>query len=116
MKKIKINRTRKIVLRKLNLKTDVSKKYLNWMNDKEIQQYTEQKYNKHSITDIRNFVKEKNKSKTELLYGIFLNEYKLNTHIGNIKIGQINFRHKSAEIIILLEKKIMGKRLHNFGN
>ena len=110
MKKIKINRTRKIVLKKLNLKTDVSKKYLNWMNDKEIQQYTEQKYNKHSITDIRNFVKEKNKSKTELLYGIFLNEHKLNTHIGNIKIGQINFRHKSAEISYFIgEKKLWGK-------
>lgn len=110
MKKTKINRTRKIVLRKLNLKTDISKKYLNWMNDKEIQQYTEQKYNKHSITDIRNFVTEKNKSKNELLYGIFLNEHKLNAHIGNIKIGKINFRHKNTEISYLIGKKNYGEK------
>ena len=62
----------KIILRKLNLTKDISKKYLTWMNDLEVNKYTEQKYKKHSITKIRKFVKEKNKSKNEFLYGIFL--------------------------------------------
>ena len=63
---------KKITLRKLNLKKDISKKYLNWMNDLEIHKYTEQKYTKHSLTNLRKFVREKNKSKNEFLYGIFL--------------------------------------------
>ena len=51
-----------ITLRKLNLKKDISKKYLNWMNDLEVHKYTEQKYAKHSLINIRKFVREKNKS------------------------------------------------------
>ena len=62
----------KIILKRLNLNKDISKKYQNWMNSPEIQQYTEQKNTKHSLTDIKKFVKEKNKSKNEFLYGIFL--------------------------------------------
>ena len=62
----------KIILRKLNLKKDISKKYQNWMNDLEVHKYTEQKYTKHSLINIRKFVREKNKSKNEFLYGIFL--------------------------------------------
>jgi hypothetical protein len=66
-----------IILRKLNLKKDISKKYQKWMNDFEVHKYTEQKYKRHSILDIRNFVKEKNKDKTEFLFGIFLKKKKL---------------------------------------
>ena len=96
-----------IILRKLNLKKDISKKYQKWMNDFEVHKYTEQKYKRHSILDIRNFVKEKNKDKTEFLFGIFLKKKNLNTHIGNIKLGFINYRHKTAEISYFIGEKNM---------
>ena len=67
MKKIK-----SIILRKLNLKSDISKRYQEWMNDLEVTKFTEQKYKKHSLKDIRNIVREKNNSKNEFLYGIFV--------------------------------------------
>ena len=60
------------------------------MNDFEVHKYTEQKYKRPSILDIRNFVKEKNKDKTEFLFGIFLKKKNLNTHIDNIKLEFIN--------------------------
>ena len=41
------------------------------MNDFEVHKYTEQKYVKHSLANIRKFVIEKNNSKKEFLYGIF---------------------------------------------
>ena len=37
-----------IILKKLNLKKDISNKYQNWMNDFEVHKYTEQKYKKHN--------------------------------------------------------------------
>ena len=100
----------KIILRKLNLKKDISKKYQNWMNDLEVHKYTEQKYTKHSLINIRKFVREKNKSKNEFLYGIFLKKNNLNIHIGNIKLGPINFIHRIAEVSYLIgEKELWGK-------
>ena len=103
-----------IYLRKLNSKKDVSKKYLDWMNDQKVQKYTEQKYKKHSIKDIRKFIEEKNKSKNNFLYGIFLKKKKLNFHIGNIKLGPINYIHKTSEISYFIgEKKLWGKNYAN---
>ena len=100
---------KKIILKRLNLKKDISKKYQNWMNDLEVHKYTEQKYVKHSIKDIKKFVKEKNKSKNEFLYGIFLNKNNSKKHIGNIKLGPINFRLKSSDISYFIgEKKLWG--------
>ena len=40
-KRIKMKNYEKIILRKLNLKKDISKKYQNWMNDLEVHKYTE---------------------------------------------------------------------------
>ena len=100
----------KIILRKLNLKKDISKKYQNWMNDFEVHKFTEQKYTKHSLINIRNFVREKNKSKNEFLYGIFFKKNNFKTHIGNIKLGPINFIHKTGEVSYFIgEKELWAK-------
>ena len=105
-----MKKTSKIILRKLNLKKDISRKYQNWMNDPEVHKYTEQKYNKHSLINIRKFVREKNKSKNEFLYGIFLKRNNLNAHIGNIKLGPIKFIHRTADISYFIgEKELWGK-------
>ena len=80
------------------------------MNDFEVQKFTEQKYIKHSLKDIKKFVKEKNKSKNEMLFGIFLKEKKNINLIGNIKLGPINFIHKTADISYFIgEKDVWGK-------
>ena len=84
-----------IYLKELNTQ-NVNKIYLKWMNDKKVQRFTEQRYKKHSIKDIKSFVKEKKRSKSEILYGIFTIKDKL--HIGNIKLGPTNFKHKTSEI------------------
>ena len=102
--------SKKILLRKLNLRKDISKNYQNWMNDLEVHKYTEQKYLKHSRMNIRKFVKEKNNSKNEFLYGIFLRKNNSNIHIGNIKLGPINHIHRNAEVSYFIgEKELWGK-------
>ena len=105
-----MTKIKKITIRKLNLKKDISKKYRSWMNDYEVHKYTEQKYTKHSLANIRKFVKKKNNSKNEFLYGIFLKKKNIVIHIGNIKIGPINFIHKNAELSYFIgEKELWGK-------
>mgnify|MGYP006083421771 FL=1 len=99
-----------LLLKKIDLKNDISEKYLKWMNDLEVHKYTKQKYKKHSLEDIRNFVREKNKSKREYLYGIFIKKKKSNIHIGNIKLGPIKWYYKLAYISYFIgEKNLWGK-------
>ena len=105
-----MKKLQKIILKRLNLKKDISKKYQIWMNDLEIHRYTEQKYTKHSLVNIRKFVKKKNKSKNEFLDEIFLKKIYFKIHIGNIKLGPIDFKHKTGEISYFIgEKELWGK-------
>ena len=106
MKK-KINNN--IILKKLNSQ-DISTEYLKWMNDKEVTKFTEQRFKKHSLKDIKKFVKEKNKSKNEFLYGIFLKKKTVLKHVGNIKLGPINKIHKSAEVSYIIGNKNFWKK------
>ena len=59
----------KLFLKNLSLK-DISLPYLNWMNDYEVVRFTEQRYRKHKMSDVKKFVKSKINSNTEYLYGI----------------------------------------------
>ena len=80
---------------------DVSLKYLNWLKDQEIMKYTEQSKKKHTLKTTINFVEEKLQSKSDILFGIFLN----NSHIGNVKLGPINWRKQEAQISFFLGEK-----------
>ena len=77
------------------------------MNDYNVVKYTAQSEYKHTYTDILNFVKKKKKSKNEFLYGIYLidKNKSINDHIGNIKLGPINFKNLQLIYLILLEKE-----------
>ena len=94
-----------LFLKKLDPKKHVTSKYFKWMNDKFVQLHTEQKYLKHSLKNIKKFFKDKNKSKTDFLFGIFIKKGKLMNHIGNIKLGPINWIHKCAEISYFIGEK-----------
>ena len=95
-----------IKLKKLSEKKHISSNYLKWMNDYEVHKYTEQKYEKHTKSKIKKFVKKINKSKNNILYGIFFK----NIHIGNIKLGYINKIHKTADISYFIgEENMLGR-------
>ena len=51
-----------MILKELNV-SDVTKDYLMWMNDEEVHKYTEQRYKKHLISDVKKFVRDKKKIK-----------------------------------------------------
>lgn len=81
----------KVTLRHLTPE-DVTKRYVDWMNDAKVVKFTEQRYFRHSLKDVRTFVAEKLESKSEQLFGIFLDR----VHVGNIKVGPVDYRNGSA--------------------
>ena len=85
--------------------SDVNKTYQKWMNDSEIFRFSKQSNKKHSLRQIKEFVLNKKKSKSEFLYKILIYENKKNKHVGNIKLGPINFENKTADISYFIGEK-----------
>ena len=82
---------------KILKKSDVTPKYISWLNDYEVTKFTEQKYFNHTYESVLNFVIEKYKSEQD-------------SQNGNIKLGPIKWEHKAAEISFFIgEKEFWGK-------
>ena len=98
MKNKKEIRLHSLVLKDLSLQiltsSHITKKYVGWLNDISVTQFTEQRLFKHSFESVQAFVEEKLKSEDDFLFGIFVKD----VHIGNIKLGPINHFHKTAEV------------------
>ena len=88
-----------IYLRKLTLK-DVTSKYLSWLNDSRVNKYLESRFVKHTLNSLKKYIQSHNQpgSGSKML-GIFLSD---GTHIGNVKIGEINRYHHHANIGIMI--------------
>ena len=100
-KKINKNIEIKILSRKY-----LNTKYLNWLKDKSVTFYTDQYKTTQSLNKITLYYKKIKKSKNDYLYGIFYKK----KHVGNIKLGQINWRHKTGYISYFIgEKNLWGK-------
>lgn len=94
-----------IKLKKINF-LNHSKRYLKWVNDLSVTKFTELKNKKINKTELNNYILEKKNSKNEFLFGIFFKK----KYVGNIKIGPINKKKKSAQIGYLIgEKKYWNK-------
>ncbi len=87
---------------------DINRKYLSWINDKEITKYMATGTFPTTFKELRDFYNEITKSKTDVMFAIL--DKKHNFHIGNIKLGNINWVHRFADLGIMIgEKKYWGK-------
>lgn len=85
---------------------DVTESYINWLNDYEVVKYTEQKFIKHTLSTVKEFVSEKLNSSQDLLFGIYHDK----RHIGNIKLGPANERHNVTDLSYFIgERDMWGK-------
>ncbi len=95
-----------IHLRKIRL-SDANNKYLQWLNDKQINQYLETRHKIQTINSIKNFIIDCSKNNSFLM-AICKNNTK--KHIGNLKVGPINKNHNTADISYFIgDKKEWGK-------
>lgn len=83
--------------------SDVTLDYLGWLNDPDVNRYLETRFKSWSLEEIESFVKEKEESPDEYLWGIFIVSRR--RHVGNIKLGPINRNHRRADISLFVGDK-----------
>ncbi|MCK4632374.1 MAG: GNAT family N-acetyltransferase [candidate division Zixibacteria bacterium] len=94
-------------LREVRL-SDVNERYYRWMNDPEIVQFLESRFVPRSMESLAAYVRHMDGNSDELFFAICAIDG--DEHVGNIKIGPINWYHRRADIGLLIgEKKYWGK-------
>ncbi len=88
--------TSRCLLRVLE-ESDVTEKYVSWLNNPDINRYLEARFATHSIESVRNTVRGYWHSNTDVLFGIFFKQ-DVTLHIGNIKISGLDRNNGVAEI------------------
>ena len=98
---------RRLYLRRLKV-SDVSKRYVDWINSENINQFLESRFVKHDIISLKNYIKKMTKQPNVIFLAIILK--KNSKHIGNIKLGPIDYNHNIADIGIMIgDKSSWGK-------
>lgn len=78
----------------------VTEAYVGWLNDAAINRFLESRFEVHTLASTRDFVAAALASRDSLLLGI--EQVSSGNHVGNIKIGPVNQRHRTGEIGILI--------------
>ncbi|WDT80179.1 MAG: GNAT family protein [Candidatus Manganitrophus sp.] len=88
--------------------SDVNERYYRWMNDPEITRFLESRFAPNAIENLRDYVAGKLGDRDNIFLAIVLK--KEDRHIGNIKLGPIQWIHRLADIGLLIgEKDCWGK-------
>jgi ribosomal-protein-alanine N-acetyltransferase len=90
----------------------VSSNYVGWLNDPQINQYLESRFAEHTLESVRSFVSDIITNGSAWLYGIWVvsDSEPNGRHIGNIKLGTINYNHWTADIGFLIgDREYWGK-------
>tara|TARA_B000000460_G_C21498720_1_gene385270 strand:- start:311 stop:844 length:534 start_codon:yes stop_codon:yes gene_type:complete len=96
-------------IKELNYK-DVTKQYVKWLNNYDVMKYSDHASRKHTSINVIRYVKEKQKSKIEFLYGIFIKSDEEKKLIGTIKLGPNNKMHRNSSISYIIgDKKYWNK-------
>lgn len=96
----------------LELKTltheNASPHYFDWLQDPQVTRFLEVRHLNFSSEEIQNFINYMFEDKNNILFGIFVKNTQ--KHIGNIKLGPINWVYSRADIGLLIgDKEYWGK-------
>jgi ribosomal-protein-alanine N-acetyltransferase len=83
--------------------SDADENYYRWMNDDKVTQYLESRFYPHSVESIASYISQVNESSDSVFLAVVAKEK--NVHIGNIKIGSINWIHRYADVGIMIGEK-----------
>ena len=85
----------------------VSKRYVAWLNDPQVNQYLEIRFERATLAGSRIYIKNVLKDSSMYFFAIVAHD---GMHIGNIKLGPIDRHHKVASIgLIIGDKDYWGK-------
>jgi ribosomal-protein-alanine N-acetyltransferase len=99
--------TRDLILRPLEV-GHAHGPYAAWLHDAEVSQFLETRFNPPDEAALEAYIVSMNASPDNLLLGMFLRTGQ-ETHVGNIKIGPIDWCHHTASIGILIAREHWGK-------
>jgi len=83
--------------------SDVNEDYYRWMNDPSVTGYLESRFFPNSVEGLRCYVSAKLGDHDNVFLAIILKDQ--DRHIGNIKLGPINWIHRFADIGIMIGAK-----------
>ncbi len=89
-----------ITLKTLSIE-ETSEAYVSWLNDYEVTKFTEQKHCKSTLKTVQDFVNQLYFSENDILFGV----YHKALHIGNMRLGPINFEHLNAGVGYIIGEK-----------
>ncbi len=90
---------KRMYLREVRL-SDVNDDYYRWMNDPEITRHLESRFYPNSMEGLREYVAGKLSDHESAFLAIVLKAG--DRHIGNIKLGPINWIHRFADVGVLI--------------
>ena len=79
---------------------DASNTYVDWLNNKQINQYLETRHYQQTRKTVLSFIKKMIKAPNEFLFTIRFKHN--NEHIGNIKVGSINTTYNIADVSLFI--------------
>ena len=83
-------------------------KYFDWLNDYEVTKYLETGFFPNNTSNMQEYFKSVGQSSNNVFLAIV--DKKTNTHIGNVRLGPVNWIHRTAYLgIIIGEKNYWGK-------
>lgn len=83
--------------------SDVNERYYRWMNDPEVTYFLESKFYPNSLEGLREYVTSKLGDHDNVFLAIVLKEG--DRHIGNIKLGPINWIHRFGDVGLIIGEK-----------
>jgi RimJ/RimL family protein N-acetyltransferase len=82
---------------------DLNERYLNWLNDPEVNRYLESAKFPSAKRDLEKFYEEVTGSRNNVILAIA--DKRTDQHLGNVKLGPINWVHRKATLGILIGDK-----------
>ncbi|NQV57278.1 MAG: GNAT family N-acetyltransferase [Rhodospirillales bacterium] len=82
---------------------DANDIYAGWMNDPEVNRYTESRNETHTPASLRAYIEDVTGSANDLFLAIVVKDS--DRHIGNIKLSGLNYRHGTADMGIIIGAK-----------
>jgi [ribosomal protein S5]-alanine N-acetyltransferase len=88
-----------LYLREVRL-TDVNEKYYSWMSNPLVTRYLESRFRPLSLEALQRYVQEQSSNSAVLFLAIVTRD--THTHIGNIKLGPIDWIHRTGDIGLMI--------------
>ncbi|EMI24767.1 GNAT family N-acetyltransferase [Rhodopirellula europaea] len=88
-----------VVLQSLTA-SDVDARYVDWLNDPEVNRFLESRFAQHTLESVKDFVQSQCDDPRVHFWRIIENES--STHVGNIKLGPIDPHHGVADIGLMI--------------